>query len=240
MENPVQMGTLWTIRHAMEGFMASMGIDFYEDWINGKLTDPNDPKIKKAIDVLEKYIDYANPDYINLSWNEATKRVIEGEGAFNIMGDWNNGEFKSANMIYNVDYGTFPVPGTEDMYAIVTDTFQRPKGSMHPESLKKWLKVVASKEGQDAFNPLKGSISARLDTETEKYDEYQKSAIKDFWSVRYMYPSISYGSPKSLDNEMINIIEDFIKNRDKEETAKKIAEIGLKNKSEFTKEWILQ
>ena len=51
------------------------------------------------------------------------------------------------------------VPGTGDMYGLVIDAFQHPNGVQHPTASDNWLKVVGSKAGSDAFNPLKGSIS---------------------------------------------------------------------------------
>ncbi len=39
---------------------------------------------------------------------------------------------------------------------VITDTFGLPKGVKDPESIKSFLKVLGSVEGQDVFNPLKG------------------------------------------------------------------------------------
>ena len=48
-------------------------------------------------------------------------------------------------------------------------------------------------EGQDAFNPLKGSIPARVDADVSKYDEYGKSAMKAFKESK-LAPSLAHGS----------------------------------------------
>jgi glucose/mannose transport system substrate-binding protein len=42
------------------------------------------------------------------------------------------------------------------------------------------LKVCGSKAGQDAFNPKKGSISARTDADLSLYDDYLQSAAADW------------------------------------------------------------
>jgi len=161
---PIQMGTTWTAQHTFDQIIASIGIDFYEDWINGKVTSANDPRLLEAFSIFKKYLSYVNPDHEDISWDTATGRIIDGEGAFNIMGDWANGEFKAKEKEYNKDYGTFEVPGTDGMYGLVIDAFQRPKNIRHPESSERWLKLVASKEGQDTFNPAKGSISVQIET----------------------------------------------------------------------------
>jgi len=111
---------------------------------------------------------YSNPD-LEITWDVATDLIIKGDIIFNIMGDWANGEFFVANSTYEDDYGTIAVPGTDDMYGLVVDAFQHPAGGAHPKNSYRWLDVVASKEGQDAFNPIKGSISARTDSDLTLY-----------------------------------------------------------------------
>ena len=55
-----------------------------------------------------------------------------------------------------------------------------------------WLKVAASKEGQDAFNPLKGSIPARKDADQSLYTDYLADALKD-WASNKLAGSIQHG-----------------------------------------------
>jgi glucose/mannose transport system substrate-binding protein len=59
-----------------------------------------------------------------------------------------------------------------------------------------WLEVCGSKEGQDAFNPLKGSIPARTDGDRSLYDEYLQSAMDDFASNE-IAPSLAHGAAAS-------------------------------------------
>jgi len=240
-EYPVQIGRDWTEAHLFESIIASQGIDFYEDWVNGKITSPNNEMLLNSLKIFKKYMSYANPDYSSLEWNEVTERIINREGAFNVMGDWANGEFKVSGMVYNKDYGTFTVPGTGKMYGLVIDTFQRPKYIKHATNLERWLKVVGSKEGQDAFNPWKGSISARIDTNISKYDLYQKLAIFDFISAQYMLPSVVHGSgaPESFRVKLNKIISEFATDLDINKTAKTLTDYTKSISKEFTTEWQL-
>jgi len=47
-----------------------------------------------------------------------------------------------------------------------------------------WLTVAASKAGQEAFNPLKGSICARTDCDQSLFSEYSQGAAKD-WTKQH-------------------------------------------------------
>jgi glucose/mannose transport system substrate-binding protein len=238
---PIQMGTDWTAVHVFESIIASEGIDFYEDWINGKVTSADDERLLRALETFKKYLSYVNPDNSNLEWNQVTARIISSDGAFNLMGDWANGEFKIAGMTYGVEYGSLIVPGTNNMYGLVIDTFQHPKGIVHPKNSEKWLKVVSSKEGQDAFNPIKGSISARVDTNLSKYDIYSQFAILDFGHIQYMFPSVVHGSgaPENFRIKLRKIIADFVVNQDVEKTAKELTDYTKEISDEYSIEWEL-
>jgi glucose/mannose transport system substrate-binding protein len=53
---------------------------------------------------------------------------------------------------------------------MLSDSFGLPKGAPNREAAGEWLTLAASQEGQDAFNPKKGSIPSRLDGHRALYD----------------------------------------------------------------------
>ncbi len=64
----------------------------------------------------------------------------------------------------------------------LADSFVLPVGNKNPSGTMDWLTVAASKEGQEAFNPLKGSICARTDCDQSLFSEYSQGAAKDWGS----------------------------------------------------------
>jgi glucose/mannose transport system substrate-binding protein len=242
-KNPICIGDTdkWEDTHVLEQTIAGEGIDFYQDWINGKVTSATDPKLLDALQTYKKYLGYINSDHGTLTWDEATAMVIKGTAAFNVMGDWANGEFLVARKTYGKDYGSFPVPGTAGMYGLVIDCFEHPKGVKHPQNSLKWLGVVGSKEGQDAFNPLKGSISPRSDSDESKYGPYQVGAIADFHSAKYMYPSVTHGSgaPESYLTPLNNITSAFVANLDVNAAATAMANAATASAADYTTVWKL-
>jgi glucose/mannose transport system substrate-binding protein len=241
--HPISLGDSgpWAAAHVLETMIAGEGISFYQDWINGKITDPNNSMMKDALTTFAKYLTYVNDDHSALTWDQATSRVITGAAVFNVMGDWANGEFTLASKTYGVDYGTVPTPGTAGLYGLVVDCFEHPKGVAHPTQSLDWLKVVGSKDGQDAFNPLKGSISPRSDSDISKYGAYQKAAQADFKAAAHLYPSVTHGSgaPESFTTDWVNIVSSFVANKDVNAAASALASSASTHHADYTKVWSL-
>ena len=234
----IALGEAWTQAHLFEQILAGQGIDVYEDWINGENINA---EIETALNTLQTILGYCNPD-LDISWDVATDLIIQGDSIFNIMGDWANGEFLVATAEYDVDYGTIAVPGTDDMYGLVVDAFQHPANVAHPRNSDRWLEVVASKEGQDAFNPLKGSISARTDSNLTLYKPYHDWTFADFESVTYMFPSVVHGSgaPQSFSSELSSIINGFcLGSTSATATATLITNLAANNAADYTTVWAL-
>ena len=56
-------------------------------------------------------------------------------------------------------------PGNDGIYQMLSDSFGLPKDVKNRDAALNWLKVCGSKDGQDGFNPPKGSIPARTDAD---------------------------------------------------------------------------
>ena len=140
----------------------------------------DDPKVKEAMKLFGKMQNYVNPDHSAQSWDQAIKALMEGKVAFSSMGDWADGEFLKANMKEKEDFGWVSHPGTDGSFIIVADGFTLAKGAPHKDAALAWLKMVGSKEAQEAFNTLKGSIPARTDVDRSKFDAYHQWSMDSF------------------------------------------------------------
>src|SRR6056297_2834353 len=191
--------------------VATLGPDGYNGLWNGE-TAADDPAIREALVHFKDIMQYVNEDHSALTWQDATQMIHEGEAGFNIMGDWAEGYMKTLGWKPGEDFGWMPVPESEGTFVVITDTFGLPKDAPNPENAKKWLKIIASKEGQDTFNPIKGSIPARLDADKSKYDPYLTDSMEDFANDT-LTPSIVHGSaaPKGFVNALDDTINSFIK-----------------------------
>jgi glucose/mannose transport system substrate-binding protein len=168
--------------------------------------------------LFAKMQDYLNPDHSTLSWDQAVKALMEGKVAFNSMGDWADGEFLKAQMKEKEDFGWVSYPGTDGSFIIVADGFTLAKGAPHPEAGLAWLKSIGSKESQEAFNPLKGSIPARIDVDRSKFDSYHQWAMDSFAKDKLVLGCVAgEAAPKAFQHALNDAVAAFIvdKNVDK-------------------------
>ena len=171
----------WAIAHLLDWMLlASMGADKFEGLYNGS-TSWTGPEVAAAIKNFQKALSYGNKGAGNLDWPDAGKLVTSGKAGFFIMGDWASAQWQSDGLKLGTDYTFAAAPGTVGIYQWLSDSFTLPVGAPHRNAAIAWLKVCGSQAGQDAFNPKKGSISARTDADLSLYDDYLKSASAD-WS----------------------------------------------------------
>ncbi|MDN4523122.1 ABC transporter substrate-binding protein [Fictibacillus fluitans] len=184
----------WTATMIFENILlGTLGNEDYQKLWTGDLKF-DDPKVKKAAESFKKMLSYVNDDHSSRNWQDASQLVAKGDAAMNIMGDWAKGYFvNDLKLKVNEDFGWVATPGSEGQFMIITDTFGLPKGVKNTKDVKQFLSLLGSVEGQDAFNPLKGSIPARTDADESKYDEYGKQTMKEFKEAK-LAPSLAHGS----------------------------------------------
>lgn len=177
--------------HVFENILTAVfGPEAYRGLFDGSVKW-DDERVTQSLEILNQALDYANPDYLSTSWGDINDRFVADDGpAMMIMGDWTHGLLKSKGF---TDYKWTTAPGTAGNFIVLSDSFGLPKNAPHRENAINFLKICGSKEGQDAFNPLKGSIPARTDADPSVYDEYQLGAMEDFKS-NTLVPSIQHGA----------------------------------------------
>ena len=148
--------------------------------------------IGAALKLPLQALTYANSDAASLSWQDASQLVVNGDAAFNVMGDWAAGYFIELGKEPMVDYGWAPTPGSVGVFQFLSDSFTLAVGAPHPEGATAWLTIAGSKAGQEAFNPVKGSICARTDCDPSLFGVYLQSAMED-WSSNVVVGSLTHG-----------------------------------------------
>jgi glucose/mannose transport system substrate-binding protein len=189
---PLALGEQWTQMHLLETvLLGSLGADAYNGLWDGS-TDWGSPEVKAALEDFDKVLTYTNTDAASLSWQDAAQLVVNGDAAFNVMGDWAEGYFRELGKTPMTDYGWAATPGSGGVFQFLSDSFVLAVGAPDADAAVAWLKVAGSKAGQEAFNPVKGSICARTDCDKNLFGEYLQSAMDD-WASNVVVGSLTHG-----------------------------------------------
>lgn len=192
----IGLGTAWAQVHLLESVLLSvLGVDDYNKlhikgegeaiWASAKTTE--------ALEAYAKLLTYANEDADAIDWAPAAQLVLDGQAGFTIMGDWSDAQFLSQGLTPNVDYAWAPFPGTAGVYMWLSDSFTLSNNAPNRDATVCWLKAAGSQAGQDAFNPKKGSIPARIDSDEALYGEYLQTALAD-WKTDKLAGSFAHGT----------------------------------------------
>ncbi|HEV3208657.1 MAG TPA: extracellular solute-binding protein, partial [Chthoniobacterales bacterium] len=220
---------IWASSQLFENtLLGVVGPQGWTDLFSGKM-QWDDPKVKQAMEYFAKMQDYLNPDHADLTWDQAVKELMDGKVAFNSMGDWADGEFIKAKMKENEDFGWVNHPGTDGSFLIVADGFTLAKGAPHKESAIAWLRTIGTKEAQEAFNPLKGSIPARTDVDKSKFDAYHRWSMEEFAKDRLL-PSCVHGgaAPEAFQKALNDAVSSFVRNKNADNFATALAQESKK------------
>lgn len=225
---PLVVGENWTQQHLWESVaLAELGVENYRALWDGSLSF-TDPAVVGVWETFGQILDCTNEDAAGLSWQQAIDRVVNGEAAFNVMGDWAAGYMNTTlGLEAGEGFGWAASPGTDDLFLLLSDSFGLPVGAPNPEAANAWLELVGSREGQDVFNPLKGSISPRLDSDINLYSTYSQSAAEDYQSDTKV-GSLVHGAVanETFMSEFSNVLETYLNSRNAEAAATAAQEVA--------------
>jgi glucose/mannose transport system substrate-binding protein len=175
------IGPTWTQEHLLENvLLGELGADAYDGLWDGT-TDWESGEVIAALDVYTQVLEHSNIDSAAADWQPALDPVIEGDAAYNVMGDWADTYFRIEKKLeWESQYAATTAPGTEGIFNFLSDSFTLPVGARHRDLAIEWLKLAGSKEGQDTFNPIKGSIPARTDGDASLYTGYLATPFEDW------------------------------------------------------------
>ncbi|WP_137284500.1 ABC transporter substrate-binding protein [Halorussus salinisoli] len=170
------------------------GVDVYRDVLDGNVGDHEDA-VRSSLDLVTQYKDLFNQDAGSITWDQANAKVIQGDAAMIHQGDWAAGQYKATeDFEFESDWDAVPFPGTTGIYHIVSDSFTFPKPNPSPDATTKWLQWVGSVEGQETFNPIKGSIPPRTDVPTDDFGPFLTRQFEDFSGSDSQPPTIAHGT----------------------------------------------
>ncbi len=173
------------------------GNDFYQQALVD--LDPaalNSATMVKVFDQMRKLRGYVDPNFPGRDWNLATAMVMNGEAAFQIMGDWAKGEFAAAGKVAGKDYLCAPTPGHGYLYNVDSFAMFKVKGDDKVAGQKLLAKLIVGENFQKTFNLFKGSIPARIGVPMNEFDYCAPRSAYDMqatMTVGGLRPSYAHG-----------------------------------------------
>lgn len=193
--------------------MSTGGPDFYKsafiDLDEATLGSDTMVEAFRRMDVIRAHVD---DNFSGRDWNLATAMVINGEAAFQMMGDWAKGEFLKAEKTPGEDFLCFRFPGTTEQVIFNADQFAMfdAYGSVSDEQAA-LAQAILSPSFQSAFNVVKGSVPARTDVSDEAFDACGKKGMKDLATAAAtgnLYGSMAHGhsAPAAIKNAIYDVV----------------------------------
>lgn len=168
--------------------------------------------MKEAFDRMSVLRGYVDDNFSGRDWNLATAMVINGDAAFQFMGDWAKGEFLNAGKKPGEDFLCFRFPGTQNQVTFNSDQFAMfNQGGVVSDEQAKLAKAIMSPEFQIAFNVVKGSVPARTDVSDAQFDACGKQGMKDLAAANQsgnLIGSMAHGhaNPAAVKNAIYDVV----------------------------------
>lgn len=228
----LSVGATWTQLHLLENvLLGELGTAKYNGLWDGK----TDWKSAEVVAVLETFNKIMAVSVVGTDdWQPTIDKVLAGTAAYNVMGDWAAGYLQGPKALkYKSDYDVSATPGSTGVYNFLADSFTLPKNAPHKALAEAWLKECASPEGQDLFNPKKGSVPARLDSDKSKYTDYLAWALQEWQaSSTVVVGSLVHGvtANNAWKSEIEKAYGVFLQDKDSAKFANSVATAYAANK----------
>lgn len=150
----------------------------------------------KVFDQMRKLRGYVDANFSGRDWNLATAMVMNGEAAFQIMGDWAKGEFLAAGKKPGEDFLCASTPGDGYLYNVDSFAMFKVAGADKIEGQNLLAELIVGPNFQKVFNMNKGSIPARTDVALDDFDMCAKLSAADMGSTSAngsLLPSYAHG-----------------------------------------------
>lgn len=127
-------------------------------------------EMKAVFDQMRTMRGFVDSNFSGRDWNLATAMVMNGEAAFQIMGDWAKGEFMAAGKVPGEDFLCASTPGEGFLYNVDSFAMFAVDGEDKQAGQALLAELVVGKNFQEVFNLNKGSIPARTDVALDAFD----------------------------------------------------------------------
>jgi len=150
----------------------------------------------QVFDQMRTMRGFVDDNFSGRDWNLATAMVMNGEAAFQIMGDWAKGEFIAAGKVPGEDFLCGSTPGEGFLYNVDSFAMFTVEGEDKIAGQDLLAKLIMGPNFQEVFNLNKGSIPARTDVALDDFDMCAQKSSEDMTASAdsgALLPSYAHG-----------------------------------------------
>lgn len=150
----------------------------------------------QVFDQMRTLRGYVDSNFSGRDWNLATAMVMNGEAAFQIMGDWAKGEFLAAGKEPGKDFLCASTPGEGFLYNVDSFAMFEVAGDDKKAGQDLLAELIVGQNFQKVFNLNKGSIPARVDVALDDFDSCAHLSASDMTAsseAGSLLPSYAHG-----------------------------------------------
>lgn len=197
--------------------MSTGGLEFYRRLFIDQQLIPADQRIlAESFSRLKQLTSYFATTTDNLSWDQATAQLVQGNVLIQVHGSWVNSELTVLGAEADRDYLCMRFPGTQGAYIFHSDHVVFFKSAQNrSENQLQFARILLNKEFQRELSIASGASPVRVDISTDGFNKCSKKSIHDLRMAnmrRAVMPSIN---SKGLEH----VVDDFLQQRTSINTA---------------------
>jgi len=125
---------------------------------------------------------YTDTGQVSRDWAGATALLLQGKAAFQLTGDWANGEFLKAGWRAGQDYDCTPAPGHSSLHYFEFDRliFFASRDPAHTEQQRQLATLLLQPAVSGRLAQLKGGIPVRRDAGLDGFNACARASAADF------------------------------------------------------------
>lgn len=146
----------------------------------------DDPRLAAALQRLRAlkphmWLAGTSPAIPEQPWTRTLDRLVRGEAAMMVMGDWVKGELMQAGWLPGRDFECLAAPGTEGVHLYSVDSFTFfAQDYARAAAQQQLARLVMTPALQVRYNEAKGSVTVRRDADPARMDRCARQSWTDF------------------------------------------------------------
>ena len=236
-DDPWQLAILFEAIALGEG-----GSDFFRRaFVNLEPDALSGPQMQQVLRRFHSLRTFLPANHIGLPWNQATRMLVDGQAAMQLMGDWVKGELHEPGRPLNHDIRCLPAPGTAGKFSYNLDSlalFQR-QDPEHDLAQQRFAELLMDENFQLEYNQIKGSIPPLADVESDQLDHCARLSIQALQQANRhgdLVPSMAEGMaiPPNVQQAIFELLASYFSDPqgNAEMTAKQLARAVLAVRAE--------